>query len=94
MAVSNVFKPGEGTLLIHFAPPIFAQPVTLLLLMWVMDDDGGEGDVGDDGWWMIMSVIMVGMVTFLSMRISTQYPNTLPAPIHLYSHGAQCRPYR
>lgn len=42
------FQRRERTLLLHFTPPIFTQPVTLLLLTWMMDDDDGEGDVGDD----------------------------------------------
>lgn len=42
------FQQRERTLLRHFTLPIFTQPGTLELLTWMMDDDDGEGDVGDD----------------------------------------------
>lgn len=29
----------------------------------MIDGDDGEGDAGYDGWWMMMTVIMVMMVT-------------------------------
>lgn len=62
------------------------------------DGDDGEGDIGDDEWWMVMTVIMVMMVTVFEFKSAqhsgAEYSNTNPAPIHHSSHPARCGPYR
>lgn len=95
------FQRRERTLPLHFTPPIFTQPVTLLPLTWMMDDDDGESDVGDDEWWLMMTVIMVMMVTFFffllfwaAQHSGAEYPNSTSAPIHHTSHPACRGPYR
>lgn len=65
------------------------------LLTWVMDDDGGEGDVAGDGWWRMMIVLMVMMVSFFfysglhsTLVVSTPTPTRLPYIIPLTEPAA------